>query len=597
LYKAMHENRRVGPQVQPYRRADGVLVQFEVTAAPVPDRTNGSLAVAAIQDVTAKLIAEAQARHVATLRESEERFRLVAEQAPIMLWMSDANGTCIYLNKTLRDFQEGTAADWSSLLTEPDRPRFLDELAAALLTQQGFCMEAQCRRAAGTLHLLHITACPRFSTEQEFVGLIGVNADITEARQAQRDLQQLNELLEQRVAAAVAEKAEAEAALMHAQRLDALGRLTGGVAHDFNNLLTVVIGALDIILRQPENAARRKRLGEAALAAARHGERLTAQLLAFARRQPLQTEACDLNELIREFAPLLRRVTGEALSLELDLCEDRAVALIDPAQFEASLLNLLVNAADASLAGSEILLETRLCGIAAGELPNLAAGQYLRLTVSDRGEGMSPAVVSRIFEPFFTTKPAGKGTGLGLSQVYGFVRQSGGDVQVQSTQGEGTCFSVYLPVGAEQTAAFPVRDLALNPAGLSLCVLLTEDDPSVAGIVEVMLGDLGHQVIRAANAEEALQILRSEAEIDLLLSDVVMPGGMNGVDLAKQAVELRPQVKVLLSSGYAGESIDGSLAQGGWAFLRKPYLASELAQALANLSPDAPSDPAVIRLA
>jgi CheY-like chemotaxis protein len=322
------------------------------------------------------------------------------------------------------------------------------------------------------------------------------------------------------------------------------------------------------------------------LAAARRGEQLTAQLLAFARRQPLQPQACDLNKLIRECAPLLRRATGEALSLQLSLCEDRAIALIDPAQFEASLLNLLVNAADASFPGGEIVLETRLCDVSAGELPNVAPGQYFRVNVADRGEGINPAVLDRIFEPFFTTKLPGKGTGLGLSQVYGFVRQSGGEVQVRSAPGEGTCFSVYLPISTAQPVIFPVKDLALGSAGPSLRVLLAEDDPSVAGIAEVMLSDLGHKVVRAANAEEALGILRSDAEIDLLLSDVVMPGEMNGVELARQAAEMRPQVKILLSSGYAGESLDESLAQNAWPFLRKPYLAGELAQALAKLGAD-----------
>ena len=471
LYKAMSENRRVGPQVQSYRRADGRQLKLEVTAAPVPDRTNPALAVAAIHDVTAKLAAEEEARQAASLRESGERFRLI------------------------------------------------------------------------------------------------------------------NELLEQRVAAAVAEKAEAEAALMHAQRLDALGRLTGGVAHDFNNLLTVVIGALDIILRHPENAARRKRLGEAALAAARRGERLTAQLLAFARRQPLQPQACDLNELIRECEPLLRRATGQALSLQVRLCEEHATALIDPTQFEASLLNLLVNASDASRPGGEIILETQLCNVAAGELPNLAPGQYFRMSVSDRGEGMSPDTLTHIFEPFFTTKPPGKGTGLGLSQVYGFVRQSGGEIQAQSTLGKGTSFSVYLPIGAEQAATAPATEVPADRAAPSLRILLTEDDESVAGIAEVMLGDLGHHVVRATNAEQALEILRSDAEIDLLLSDVVMPGELNGVELARQAVDVRPEMKVLLSSGYAGESLDRTLAEGSWPFLKKPYLASELAQALEKLRP------------
>jgi NO-binding membrane sensor protein with MHYT domain/nitrogen-specific signal transduction histidine kinase/CheY-like chemotaxis protein len=446
LYKAMAEGRRVGPQLQSYRRPDGQIVQFETTAAPVQASGEAQLTVAAFQDVTSKLVAE------------------------------------------------------------------------------------------------------------------------------------------QRATDALAAQSEAEAALMHAQRLDAIGRLTGGVAHDFNNLLTVVIGALDVILKHPENATRRKRLGEAALAAARRGERLTAQLLAFARRQPLQPQACDLNELIRECEPLLRRATGESISLMVRLCPDAAVALIDPAQFEASMLNLLVNAIDASSAGGEIVVQTQVVDLSAEQLPNLARGRYLEVVVTDRGEGMDEAVMSRIFEPFFTTKSAGKGTGLGLSQVYGFVRQSGGEVQVRSTPGEGTSFSVYLPIGATLPIPEPAPDRTVKSSDPSWNVLLTEDDPSVAGIVEVMLADLGHRVVCAANAEEALRVLKSDASIDVLLSDVVMPGGINGVELAKQAEQLRPGIKILLSSGYAGETLEQSLALGGdWPFLRKPYLANELAEALARL--------------
>ena len=443
LYQAMHEGRRVGPRLQPYRRGDGEIIQLEVTAAPVLERAgDGALAVVAFQDVTEKIAAEA------------------------------------------------------------------------------------------------------------------------------------------RVATAMAEKAEAQAALLHAQRLESLGRLTGGVAHDFNNLLTVVIGALDIILKHPENAARRAKLGEAALTAARRGERLTAQLLAFARRQPLQPIDCDLNDLIRESEPLIRGVTNEALTLDLRLCDDKAIALIDPTQFEALLLNLIVNAADATPRGGKITVETRVSELAPDVIPGLAAGPYFTLRVADTGQGMSSDVMNRIFEPFFTTKSPGKGTGLGLSQVYGFVRQSGGEVRVQSAVGQGTTFTVYLPVAdreAEVPAAQPTPKPEHNP---SLRVLLTEDDPSVAGITETMLKNLGHDVVRATNAEQALQVLKSEQPVDLLLSDVIMPGGVNGVELARAAVTLRPGIKVLLSSGFAGESVDRAIDEGSWPFLRKPYLQDELAEHL-----------------
>lgn len=462
LYRAMQEQRRIGPEQRAYRRPDGTLVQLEVTAAPIQGwSTGGRLAVTAFQDVTARLLAEEQAR--------------------------------------------------------------------------------------------------------------------------------------QRVAAALAEKTEAEAALMHAQRLDALGRLTGGVAHDFNNLLTVVIGALDIILRNPENGTRRQRLGEAALMAARRGQRLTAQLLAFARRQPLQPETRELNELIRQSEPLLRRALSERVALTLRLCDGRAVARIDPAQFEATLLNLVVNAVDASVGGGEIELETRVSTLAAGELAALDAGEYFSMSVADRGQGMSSDVVKRIFEPFFTTKPPGKGTGLGLSQVYGFVKQSGGEIEVDSAEGAGTRFRIYLPISAAQ----PEQDQAATSERLAVVrvvrILLVEDDASVAAVTEAMLIDFGHTVHRAANADEALRILWSEMELDVLFSDVVMPGSMNGVDLARQAVAQRPSLKVLLTSGFAGESLDDWLSQGAWPFLRKPFLSTELATALANLDPephdDAPARP------
>ena len=420
--------------------------------------------------------------------------------------------------------------------------------------------------AAGTLFILLLALIAAIS-DRRFVA-----AALTEEQSRER------------VATALAEKSEAEAALMRAQRLDALGRLTGGVAHDFNNLLTVVIGALDVILRNPQDAPRRQRLGEAALIAARRGQRLTAQLLAFARQQPLQPELRELNALIRQAAPLLRRAMSERVRLLVRLSDDSAVARIDPAQFEATLLNLIVNAVDASTsAGGEIVVETKLCRVSAGEVATLAPGRYFRMSVADGGQGMSPDVIKHIFEPFFTTKPAGKGTGLGLSQVYGFVKQSGGEIEVDSAEGAGTRFSIYLPVSAEQPEQDHEAASQLVAFVRPLSILLVEDDPSVAAVTDAMLTDFGHKVHRAANAEEAQRILWSDAEIEVLFSDVVMPGGMNGVELAKHAVSQRANLKVLLTSGFAGESLDEWLSQGAWPFLRKPFLSTELAQALADL--------------
>ncbi len=459
LYQAMQENRRIGPRLQAYRRGDGRVVQFEVTAAPVPDRKgNTTLAVVAFQDVTEKLRAEKEA-------------------------------------------------------------------------------------------------------------------------QRQAELLRVNELLEERVASALAEKAEVQAALNHAQRLESLGRLTGGVAHDFNNLLTVVIGALDVILRQPAQSERVVRLGDAALAAARRGERLTAQLLTFARRQPLRPEACDLNDLLRVGEPLFRGAAGQRL-VKLALCDEPTVALIDPAQFEGALLNLIVNAADASAENGEIAIETSI----AAEAPTLGAGRFFRLRVTDSGSGMSEEVMKQIFDPFFTTKGPGKGTGLGLSQVYGFVRQSGGEITVQSEEGAGASFSIYLPLTEQGAQENPSQEPAAWTHVKPMNVLLVEDDAAVATITEAMLRNLGHQVFRAENAARALEILDAEKSIDLLLSDIVMPGSLNGLGLAQRAVQLRPELQVLLSSGCTGAEVEKALADGAWPFLKKPYIEYELAEHLVRFS-------------
>ena len=394
-------------------------------------------------------------------------------------------------------------------------------------------------------------------------------------RQEQEDLRRLNELLEERVAAALAGKAEAQAALLHRQRLESLGHLTGGVAHDFNNLLTVVIGALDIILRHPEHGERSTRLGEAALAAAKRGQRLTAQLLAFARQQPLHPESCDLNELIRVGEPLIRRAVGDEITLTLHLSREPIFALIDPAQFEATLLNLVVNAVDACHVGSSISIETSQRDGLPETTPDTPT-RYFQLRIADTGKGMSADVLNRVFDPFFTTKAPGKGTGLGLSQVYGFVKQSGGEVRVESQEGQGTTFEILIPAIEPVTNDVSARR-PLKHTVRSLSVLLTEDDSAVATIVEAMLRNLGHEVVRAENAEQALEVLRSQRPLDLLLSDIVMPGGVNGVELAQQAVAIRPGLQVLLSSGYAGESVDEALARSGWPFLKKPYAEEELA--------------------
>ena len=455
------------------------------------------------------------------------------------------------------------------------------------------------RRGDGAIVQLEVTAAPVTRDVEGRAFAVVAFQDVTaklkaeeEARHAAglRDSEArfrlMNELLEQRVDAALAEKAKAQEELMHAQRLESLGRLTGGVAHDFNNLLTVVIGALDVISRQPENAERQMKLAEAALAAAKRGEGLTKQLLTFARRQPLRTEACDLNQLIREGEPLMQRAAGDRVTLSLDLLHEPAIVEVDPAQFESALLNLVVNAVDATSQGGAIAIETRIRELGDAELSELSRGRYLCVSVSDTGGGMSADVLQHIFEPFFTTKPPGKGTGLGLSQVYGFVRQSGGTVKVHSALGHGTTFEVLLPMLEQVVVAEPVR--RSNAARRTLRILLTEDDASVGIITEALLRDLGHEVTRANDASEALGILRSTAQFDVLLSDIAMPGGMHGIELARTVTRSHPELKVLLVSGYAGDSL-AELATDDWPFLSKPYSQDDLELALQALFEEPPS--------
>ncbi|HEY9236672.1 MAG TPA: ATP-binding protein, partial [Phenylobacterium sp.] len=376
-----------------------------------------------------------------------------------------------------------------------------------------------------------------------------------------------------------------EAALAQAQRLETVGRLTGGVAHDFNNLLTVVIGGLDMILQHPNNPARVTRLAEAALAAGRRGERLTRQLLAFSRRQELTLEVVRLADLIDQIDPLIRRAVGEAVALTIRCEGDVGASRLDAAQFEAALLNLVVNASDAAPSSGghvEIALERR--NVPAGAVPGAAAGDYVMVSVSDNGAGMSPETLQRAFEPFFTTKDVGKGTGLGLAQVYGFVQQVGGVATIDSSVGFGTTVSLYLPaVMAPAVIEAAPPDMDRSGLATGTRVLLVEDDAAVRAVVEGLLCDFGCQVEGAPDARTALRRLQANETFDLLISDIVMPGGMSGVELAEAAQNRDPELPILLTSGYAGDRLGQGAADLRWPLLRKPFRAEQLGAAIRDV--------------
>ncbi len=526
----------------------------------------------------------------AEVRESEARFRSVADSAPVLIWVTRADRRRAFVNQAYMefhggDYDEALNADWRAALHPEDVDRVLAESVAGEATRMPFMLEARYRRSDGAWRWLRSYSRPRLDG-QELLGFVGVAYDVTEARQVERDLLHINELLEVRVTEALAEKDRAEAALMHAQKMEAVGRLTGGVAHDFNNLLTVVIGALDMVTRAPDDAARRERLLDAALAAARKGERLTHQLLAFSRKQALRPQRVDLNALIREGQPLLLRAVGEAVDLSFDLGAGSASVNIDPSHFEAALLNLIVNARDATADGGAIAVTSRAVTLGQDAVEDVQAGDYVAIQVADSGAGMSEEIRERVFEPFFTTKAVGKGTGLGLSQVYGFVRQSGGAVSIESQPGEGTIVTLYLP--AVEAAAEPeptsapeeVVDQVERPfEGLS--VLLVEDDPEVSEIARDCLQQFGCEVSHALDGAKALRRLRGR-RFDLLLTDLIMPGGLNGVELARKVVAKQPDIAVLLASGYAGEAVDQALADVPWPLLPKPYDAAAMRRAIAG---------------
>ena len=578
--------------VVPLFRSGRMRAFFNVQSVTPRDWTPGDITL--VEEMADRAWSEVErTRAQAEVLESEARFRDIADTAPVLIWVTRQNRERAFVNQAYVEFMGGDyesvrLADWRTHVHPDDHDALIAASIAGEATGQPFSLEARYRHRSGEYRWLKSFSRPRFGSAGEVIGFVGVAFDVTDARRVEQDLKRINELLEERVGDALAEKAKAEADLMHAQRMEAVGRLTGGVAHDFNNLLTVVIGALDLILKSPDDAQRRQKLGDAALSAARRGERLTHQLLAFSRRQALRPEAVDINALIRESDPLLRRAVGEAVGYKLKLRRGGARVIVDPAQFEAALLNLIVNARDAIAErglteGAQIVVQTQACKVAAGEITDLSAGDYVCVTVSDTGAGMDEATMRRVFEPFFTTKAVGKGTGLGLSQVYGFARQSGGGVQITSTVGEGTEIHVYLPPAPIETVVQDAdvrRPVAPMRPGTTL--LLVEDEPGVAAIALEQLRGLGLAVETAENASEALSLLE-RLPIDIMLTDIVMPGGMTGVELARVAAERWPHLSIILTSGYAGDDVDLALADAPWAFLRKPYSGDQLREALGDL--------------
>ncbi|WP_166219636.1 ATP-binding protein [Pseudomonas atagonensis] len=395
--------------------------------------------------------------------------------------------------------------------------------------------------------------------------------------ESERRLQSTLETLEQQVEERTAQLRHNEEALRQSQKMEAVGQLTGGIAHDFNNMLTGIIGSLELLRRR---LARGRTddldsLIDLGVTSANRAAGLTHRLLAFSRRQSLDSKAVQMNELVQSMGELLQRSLNESIQLDMRLDEELWIAEADPNQLESALLNLVLNARDAMPDGGKLVVETRNQALNrefTEAYSNLEPGDYVVLSVTDNGSGMPQSVISRAFDPFFTTKPIGQGTGLGLSMIYGFSKQSGGHVSIDSEIDQGTTVNLYLPRFRGEELAAPDSDIHHAPDALDgETVLIVEDDPAVRVLVSAVLGELGYAFVEAADADGAVPILNSTQRIDLLISDVGLPG-MNGRQLAEIGRQYRPGLKVLFITGYAEHAaVRGGFLDPGMQMITKPF--------------------------
>jgi PAS domain S-box-containing protein len=543
------------------------------------------------------------------LTESERQFRTLADNMSQLAWIADPAGKHYWYNArwysyTGTSLEAMLALGWRSLHHPDHIERVTARLTRCYATGSLWEDTFPLRGQDGLYRWFLSRALPIRDDEGRITYWLGTSTDITAQVNAEEALRELNESLEQRVAARtrelatanqrlqveMSERAQAEEALRHAQKMDAIGQLTGGIAHDFNNMLTGVLGALDLIRRRVAagRVSEIDRYIDAAMGSANRAASLTHRLLAFARRQSLNPQPVQVKRMVLSMEELLRRTLGENIELEIDLSSDPRLTNTDEHQLENALLNLVINARDAMPDGGRLLIRTDVVALD-GTPEGLVAGDFVRLTVQDTGCGMPPEVIACAFDPFFTTKPIGQGTGLGLSMVYGFMSQTGGRVQLHSAVAQGTRIELYLPCHAE-----PDLPLAVVEARPALCrasqgerILVVEDEPDVRMLVVDVLSELGYVVLAAADAPSALAQLQGEGRIDLLVSDVGLPG-MDGRELAELARQQRPGLKVLLVTGYARTSqVRADFLAEGMALLTKPFSIDDLAQRVRGLIEDA----------
>jgi PAS domain S-box-containing protein len=684
------------------RPSDGEIRCIRVVAKIERDRDGRALRlVGADLDITDQMLAQA------TLRESEERFRLIADSAPVPIWVTKLDRTRSFANQAYVDFlglpfADAIAFDWRKRLHPDDIQRVVQESIAGEASLKPFVLEARYKRADGEWRWLRSESQPRWDPTGHHIGFIGVAHDITAAKQAEIELRRLNETLELRIsertaqlessevkmrailetshqyqvllnhhgqllyanktalsgiragtadvigkpfwetpwfaategmretvrnafmavmrgeevrtemklylpvgercfdfamrplrdqhgavigavpeAVDITERRRGEEALRQSQKMEAVGQLTGGVAHDFNNLLTIIRSATDFLRRRDLPEERRRRYIDAISETVERASKLTAQLLAFARRQPLRPQVFNVGAQVDSIAQLIRPLVGGRILIDVDINDTDCFAIADIAQFETALINLAVNGRDAMDGEGRLTIGVRKVRA----IPPLRAqaarsGDFIAITMTDTGTGIAPDHLQSIFEPFFTTKEVGKGTGLGLSQAFGFAKQSDGDIDVTSMLGQGATFTIYLPQAATPASAEEAAAILSEPAtvGRGYRVLVVEDNDDVGQFSTELLEDLGYAVRRVANANAALAMLsEDEFSADLVFSDVIMPG-MNGVELAGVIRDRYPGLPVVLTSGYSNVLAEN--AHRGFELIQKPYSVESLSRIL-----------------
>lgn len=585
VLKAARDGVTTHVESEDFLRVDGSSFPVQYQAHPVWQDGELQGALCTFIDLTERR------RGMQALSWSENRLTAIFNQASVCFSELDLEGRYLRVNQALCRMLGRTEAEMLQMtladVTHPDDvPMNMTLFKRCIADGSSFTLEKRYLRPDGSAFWVSSDISRIVDGEGRPQAMIAVSTDITERRRAEDALRELNDTLEQRVVEEILERSRAEAALRQMQKMEAVGQLTGGVAHDFNNVLQIIGGNLQLLQTDPRLDDRSRQRVRIAIGAVDRGAKLSSQLLAFARRQPLQPRSINLERVVLNMDDLLRRAVGENIEISTVITHDLWNTMLDPNQVENLIINTAINSRDAMPNGGRLTLQidnVQLSDPAFLSQADLPPGDYVELQISDNGAGMSPEVRERAFEPFFTTKREGEGTGLGLSMAYGFVKQSKGHISLHSEAGKGTTIRIYFPRCIDQEVVIDDnRDMEVR--GGDETILVVEDDPNLQLTVIDTLSSLGYRVLKADNGERALAILQSGIPVDLMFTDVVMPGSVPVTELARQARQLLPEIEILFTSGYPRDAIvhEGRL-DAGVELLSKPYRINQLAQRIRQM--------------